>query len=113
MKFINYLPAVLLTAAVATSCNDSKKEDTTVSTDTSTTTASTTPDATITTVRYAGDGNKTVVTNTDVPAPVSTTFQKKYAKADKVEWVRYDPIAEDNWDMEKDYYFAGRNEKRG
>lgn len=104
MKLLHYLPAVCLTAVVAISCNDTKKDEP-VTTDTSSV-VTTTPETTVTTVRYSGDGNRTVITKTDVPAPVSGNFDKKYAKADKVEWVRYDPIAEDNWDMEKDYYFA-------
>ena len=102
MKFLHYLPAALLVAATTISCNDSKKNDT--STDTGATVA--TPETAVTTVKYSGDGTKTVVTKTDVPAPVSSSFDKKFEKADKVEWVRYDPIPEDNWDMEKDYYFA-------
>jgi len=104
MKFLHYLPAALLAVATATSCNDSKKDNTTT-TDTSATVTAT-PDAPKSTVRYSGDGKRTVVTKTDVPAPVSSSFDKKFAKADNVEWVRYDPIPEDNWDLEKDYYFA-------
>lgn len=102
MKFLHYLPAALLVAATTISCNDSKKNDAT--TDTGATVAA--PETSVTTVKYSGDGTKTVVTKTDVPAPVSSSFDKKFEKADKVEWVRYDPIPEDNWDMEKDYYFA-------
>lgn len=105
MKFLNYLPAVLATTMLMASCNDDKKDEKVVVTDNTTTTPATTEN-TVKTVRYSGDGNKTVITKTDVPAPVATTFEKKYVKADKVEWVKYDPIAEDNWDTEKDYYFA-------
>lgn len=105
MKFLHYLPAAALIAVTVSSCNDDKKADKDAMTET-TASASTTPGTSTTTVKYSGDGNKTVVTKTDVPAPVSASFDKKYAKADKVEWVRYDPIPEDNWDLEKDYYFA-------
>ena len=105
MKFLNYLPAVLASALLVTSCDDAKKDDKIAGSD-STTTVVTAPGNATTTVRYSGDGNKTVVTKTDVPAPVATTFEKKFVKADKVEWVKYEPIAEDNWDLEKDYYFA-------
>ena len=103
MKFINYLPAVLITAAMATACNDSKKDDAKANTTANEATVTT---AEVATVRHSGDGNKTVVTKTDVPTTISTNFEKKYSTADKVEWVRYDPIAEDNWDMDKDYYFV-------
>lgn len=105
MKFLNYAPAVMIAASLLTACNDSKKEESTVENDT-TATVIATPDAAISTVRYSGDGNRTIIAKTEVPVPVATTFEKKYVKADKVEWVKYDPVAEDNWDMEKDYYFA-------
>ena len=103
MKFLHYVPAVLFSALLVTSCNDEKKEEKVV---TETPATNTETAKTVTAVRYSGDGNRTVVAKTDVPAPVATTFEKKFVKADKVEWVRYDPIEEDNWDMEKDYYFA-------
>lgn len=105
MKFLNYASAAIIAATSLTACNDSKKEDDTAAKD-STTTVITTPDATVSTVHYSGDGNRTIVTKAEVPAPVATTFEKKFVKADKVEWVKYDPVAEDNWDMDKDYYFA-------
>ncbi|MBC7934672.1 MAG: PepSY-like domain-containing protein [Rhizobacter sp.] len=104
MKFLNYFPALLSTVLLVTSCDDAKKDDKTP--DAETTTVAKTDENKVTTVRYSGDGNRTVVTKTAVPAQVATTFEEKFVKADKVEWVKYDPIEEDNWDTDKDYYFA-------
>lgn len=101
MKMLHYVPALLIAASVGVGCNDEKKDTAVTTTDTVTTT---TP-APTTTVRYAGDGNRTVITKAETPPVVVTSFETKYPKAQKVEWVRYDPIPEDNWNIEKDYYY--------
>ncbi len=98
MKLFNFLPAVCISALFCISCNDDKKDG-----DTAATTSTT---ETTTVVTKAGEGKKTVITVDKVPAPVVTTFQTKAAKAENVEWVSYDPVEADNWELDKDYYFV-------
>lgn len=97
MKLFNFLPAVFISALFCVSCNDDNKEGDKTAT---------TTEKTTTVVTKAGEGKKTVIAVDKVPAPVMTTFQSKAEKAADVEWVVYDPIEADNWDMEKDYYFV-------
>ncbi len=99
MKLFNFLPAVFISAIFCVSCNDDKK-------DANETAATTTTESTSTVVTKAGEGKKTVITVDKVPAPVMTTFKAKADKAADVEWVVYDPVEADNWDLEKDYYFV-------
>jgi Putative beta-lactamase-inhibitor-like, PepSY-like len=100
MKLFNLLPVVCMSAIFCISCNDEKKDGDTA---TATTTEETT---TSTVVTKAGEGKRTTITVDKVPAPVVTTFQTKAPKAAEVQWVSYDPVPADNWDLEKDYYFV-------
>ncbi len=99
MKLFNYLPVLFISAALFTSCDDKKDDAAAADVKTEETT-------TTTVVKRAGEGTRTVITADKLPAPVVTTFQAKITKPEGVEWVVYDPVEADNWDMQKDYYFV-------
>src|SRR6476661_10438764 len=97
----------LAASIFAISCNDSKKDSTTVTTDTVATAAVPVTDV----AKYAAtEGKSTTITVDKVPANVKTTFSTKYPKAQKVVWVEYQPVESDYLTMDSTYYYVHFND---
>ncbi len=97
-----FFPALAASLVMFASCDNDKK----VETDTTTTTE--VPVASMNDVSRT-EGKTTVVTTADVPDSVRISFEKKYPKVDRVEWVRYEPIESDELDMDDQYYYVRYN----
>lgn len=93
MKLKNIFGLLAVSSIALFSCNDEKKDTTTTTLE-----ETTPPVATDTVVKTTKTASMVVVTDAEVPAPIKTTFTKKYPKAEKIEWTRYVPV-------EEDYYF--------
>ncbi|MEO6405574.1 MAG: PepSY-like domain-containing protein, partial [Ferruginibacter sp.] len=81
------------------SCNNEKKD----------TVATTSTDIKDVAKVAATDGKSVELTTADVPQPVSVSFSKKYPKAERVAWMQYEPIENDNMKMDEKYYYVHFN----
>ncbi|HSN61180.1 MAG TPA: PepSY-like domain-containing protein [Ferruginibacter sp.] len=97
-----FFPVLAASLVLMASCNNEKKVE-------STTEVSS--DVPITTVAKASEteGKTTVITTAEVPDTVRVSFTKKYPAIEKVEWVKYEPIASDDLDMDDTYYYVRYN----
>ncbi|HMJ47010.1 MAG TPA: PepSY-like domain-containing protein [Ferruginibacter sp.] len=87
---------------MATGCGDNKKETTVTTTDSA---------APVTTVAKMAvtEGKSIVITDKDVPDSVSLIFRKKYPTAQKVVWMKYEPVESDELVMDDSYYYVRFN----
>lgn len=104
LKHLTFIMAISSVALF--SCNNDKKTETTVTTDTLA--AETTPVATVA-QQASREGTAVVVTTEQVPEPIRTTFVAKYPKAQRVEWLSYTPVPEDDLIMDDQYYYVRYN----
>ena len=100
IKFLSLLTAV---GMLLLSCNNQKKETTTVSTDT--------VQVPITTIakEAAKEGRSVAVKTEEVPDTIQLLFTKKYPKALKTSWMKYEPVETDDMKMDEQYYFVRFN----
>ncbi|MEO7462957.1 MAG: PepSY-like domain-containing protein [Ferruginibacter sp.] len=102
--------AFMLVAGLALSSCDNNKTETSETTATMENTAATdtmvTPSMDNVANVSATEGKSTTMNTADLPAPVSTTFTKKYPKAERVVWMQYEPIEYDNMAMDRQYYYV-------
>jgi len=90
-----YLMPVAFAALAFMSCNDEKKEEK----------PSDVPIATV--VKEAEkEGKSTQISSEQVPDSVLLSFNKKYPKASKVVWMKYEPVESDDLDMDDSYYYV-------
>lgn len=84
------------------SCNNEKKETTITQQD------SVVP---VTTVAQhsASEGKSITIMDTDVPDSVSLIFKRKYPKAQKIVWMKYEPVESDELVMDDSYYYVRFN----
>lgn len=120
-----FLAAATALAFFGMSCRDADKSvngSTTITqTDTSTTVTST-PSSTVSTssdtvnanaqTSVYREGTRKTITVQELPAPVSKTYQAKYAKVQNPVWYVYTPVAEDYMD-ENNYYVVTVPDKSG
>ncbi len=99
MKII--FPVLAASLVMFASCNDDKKVETTT----------TTAEVPVAQVAEAArtEGKTTVITTADVPDSVKMSFEKKYPKVDRIEWVKYEPIESDDLKMDDQYYYVRYN----
>ncbi|MCP9752467.1 PepSY-like domain-containing protein [Ferruginibacter sp. HRS2-29] len=96
MKIFQLLTIVSVSGLSLIACNDSKKE---------TTTPEQTPVAVV--AKDANkEGVKTEVTAEQVPDTIELLFAKKYPKASKTTWMKYEPVESDDMKMDDQYYYA-------
>lgn len=55
------------------------------------------------------EGTSVTITDADVPAEVKTTFTAKYPKVTTVNWMKYQPGANDDFEMDQTYYYVRFN----
>ncbi len=91
------MPLIAASITIIAACNNDKKNNVTVETPS---------DVPITTVIKTAEteGKTTVISTEAVPDSVRLSFTKKYPKADKVVWVKYEPVESDEVDMDDTYY---------
>ena len=98
MKIKNILiPCAAFTILMA-SCNNEKKD-----------TAVTTPEqvpVTVVAKDAVTEGTSTSITTEAVPDTVKMLFTKKYPKATKTSWMKYEPVASDDMKMDDQYYYV-------
>ena len=100
-----FFPALAASLVMFASCDNDKK----VETDSNTTVTTTeVPVASMNDVAKT-EGRKTVITTADVPDSVRMSFETKYPKVDRVEWVRYEPSENDDLKMDDQYYYVRYN----
>ena len=80
MNFKRLLPLIIVAPAFFMACGDSSNEPKPVSEEK-------------TVVGKVGVGEKTAIDAQTVPAPVKTTFDNNYTKAENVKWSSYKPVA--------------------
>lgn len=102
MKNTIQLSFILACSIMILSCNEEKKETTVTQQD------STTP---VTTVaqQAASEGKSITIGNADVPDSVALTFKRKYPKAQKIVWMKYEPVESDELVMDDSYYYVRFN----
>ena len=83
-------------------CGDNKNETTVTATDSV---------APVTSVAKmaATEGRSVEITDRDVPDSVTITFKKKYSTAQKVVWMKYEPVESDELSMDDSYYYVRFN----
>ena len=94
------LSALFLIAAV--SCNSEKKETTTVPLEEKT-------DVKVVADQAKVEGKTVLINAANVPQPVNQSFSTKYPKAQRVEWMAYEPIESDELKMDEKYYYVRFN----
>ncbi len=94
MKFKKLLPSIFFAATFLVACGENSNEAKPIS-----------EEKTVV-VEKAGEGEKTEIDVQTVPAPVKTTYDNKYAKAENVKWSSYKPVTADSLEMDNDYYYV-------
>ena len=100
-----FFPALAASLVMFASCDNDKKVETETSTNTTKTEV---PIATVADVAKT-EGKTTVVAIADVPDSVRKSFEIKYPRVERAEWVRYEPIESDDLDMDDNYYYVRYN----
>ena len=100
-----FFPALAASLVMFASCDNDKKVETETS---SNTTKTEVPIATVADVAKT-EGKTTVVAIADVPDSVRKSFEIKYPRVERAEWVRYEPIESDDLDMDDNYYYVRYN----
>ena len=90
-----FLPAIAAMALLFSSCDNSKKE----------TNTSDVPVATVA-KEAAKEGKSVTITTEEVPDTVRMLFSKKYPKATKTVWMKYEPVESDDLKMDDQYYYV-------
>lgn len=95
---VNHLLIPLALSLFVMSCNNEKKES-----------VSTTPEqvpVAVVAKEAAKEGVRTSITTEQVPDTVKMLFSKKYPKATKTTWMKYEPVESDDLKMDDQYYYA-------
>lgn len=90
-----YFAAIATTVVLCSSCDNSKKEST----------ESTVP-VTVVAKESVKEGKSTTVTTEQVPDTIRNLFVKKYPKASKMTWMKYEPGDNDDLKMDDEYYYV-------
>lgn len=109
MKLKIIILSTILSTLAIYSCNnnDKKISETAVIKDTITSTQTPMTDV----ARQASkEGNAVIITSTEVPDTIRNTFTTKYPKGKKIEWYKYEPVAEDELVMDDSYYYVRFND---
>lgn len=110
MKLFQKMTILAAAAFMTASCNNQKENETVVVNNDSTVLKKDVPVVLNTDDFDNTKGKSTVVLETEVPAPVKTTFTTKYPKVTKAEWLTYEPTDWDEWKVDKKYYYVKYND---
>lgn len=58
----------------------------------------------------SSEGRSVAVITADVPDTVRSLFEKKYPKALKTTWMKYEPVTSDDMQMDDQYYYVRFND---
>jgi hypothetical protein len=105
MTIKNVIGIIAIGSIALLSCNDDKSDKTTEAT---TDTLVTTPVVTVA-KQASTEGTSVKITTADVPDTIRTGFEKKYPKAERVEWMSYQPVENDDLPMDDRYYYVRFN----
>ena len=90
-----YFAAITATAVLFSSCDNSKKEKN----------ESDVP-VTVVAKEAVKEGKSTTITTEQVPDTIRNLFVKKYPKATKTTWMKYEPGDNDDLKMDDEYYYV-------
>ncbi len=100
----NVMGIIAIGSIALLSCNDKSEKSTEVITDT----VVTTPVAAVA-KQASTEGTSVKISTADVPDTIRTGFEKKYPKAQRVEWMSYQPVENDDLPMDDRYYYVRFN----
>ena len=101
MKYL-FVPALLVSGFLFTGCGDNKNETTVTTTD------SVVPVTSVAKMA-ASEGRSIEITDRDVPDSVTLTFKRKYPSAQRIVWMKYEPVESDELSMDDSYYYVRFN----
>jgi len=106
MKYI-ILFIALLSAGILGCKTDNKNTDT-VTTDTLAVAKATAPVSEVA-LQASSEGTAVVINENDVPDTIKKTFMIKYPQIQRAEWYKYQPVTDDDLEMDDSYYYVRYN----